>query len=222
MPTTAEPSEEATPSTAGHYPVNLVVENLPCLVVGGGPVAAAKVRGLRVAGARVTVVAPSVVPAIEQLADQEPAVVVHRRTYRSGEAARYRLVITATGVAEVDAGVARDATSRGIWVNSADDPANCTFILPSVHRDGRVTVAVSTGGASPALASWTRRRLARCCGQDLGALADLLGQARERVKASGRPTTSVDWHALLDGSLPRLVSVGRTDDARRLLDQHAG
>lgn len=92
MPTTAEPSEEATPSTAGHYPVNLVVENLPCLVVGGGPVAAAKVRGLRVAGARVTVVAPSVVPAIEQLADQEPAVVVHRRTYRSGEAARYRLV----------------------------------------------------------------------------------------------------------------------------------
>jgi siroheme synthase-like protein len=218
VPTTADPSEEIAASTAGHYPVSLVIEDQPCLVVGGGPVAASKVRGLRIAGARVTVVAPSVVPVIERLAEQEPAVVVHRRTYRSGETAGYRLVITATGVADIDAAVARDATSRGIWVNSADDPANCSFILPSVHRDGRVTVAVSTGGASPALASWIRRRLARCCGRDMGALAELLGQARKRVQASGRPTNSVDWQGLLDGCLPGLVNVGRLEEARRLVE----
>lgn len=206
----------------GHYPVSLVVAGQPCLVVGGGPVAARKVEGLTDAGARVTVVAPRVVPTIERLATAVADVALERRRYRDGEAGAYRLVVTATGAPEVDAAVAADARAAGVWVNSADDAAHCTFLLPSVHRDGPVTVAVSTGGASPALATWLRRRVADACGDGLAALAELLEDARRRVQASGRPTGSVDWQALLDGPLPELVRQGRLEDARHLLDRAIG
>lgn len=197
------------------YPVSLMVAGRPCLVVGGGPIAARKVAGLRTSGALVTVVAPEVVPAI----GERPDVTVHRRPYEPGEAARYRLVVTATGVAEVDAAVAEDADAAGVWVNSADDAGHCTFLLPSVHRDGPVTVAVSTGGASPALATWLRRRIGASVGGGLGALAELLDGARRRLQAEGRSTESVDWQGLLDGPFPDLVRHGRRQEADALLER---
>ena len=200
------------------YPVSLVIAGQPCLVVGGGPVAARKVEGLSRGGAHVTVVAPSVDPDIEQIAAERDVAVEHR-PYRPGEAASYRLVITATGIPDVDAAVATDADAAGVWVNSADDPAHCTFLLPAIHRDGPVTVAVSTGGASPALATWLRRRIAEALGEGLGGLAEVLADARRTVQASGRPTESVDWHAVLAGPLAELVQSGHLDDARRLAHQ---
>ena len=131
-------------------------------------------------------------------------------------------MVPATGVHEVDASVAEDAGAAGVWVNSADDAAHCTFLLPAIHRDGPVTVAVSTGGASPALATWLRRRVAEACGEGLGTLAELLGDARRRLQAAGRPTESVDWQALLEGPLPDLVAEGRLEEARRLVDGAIG
>jgi siroheme synthase-like protein len=203
---------------ASHYPVSLVVADQPCLVVGGGRVAARKIQGLAAAGAFVTVVAPEIVPAVEELA-AEHQMTLERRLYRAGEAASYRLVITATGIPEVDALVSADAGAGGVWVNSADDPEHCSFLLPAIHRDGPVTVAVSTGGASPALATWLRRQVADAIGDDVGALAGILETARRNVQASGRSTESVDWQAILDGPLPAMVREGRLDEARRLLGE---
>ncbi|HUZ11118.1 MAG TPA: bifunctional precorrin-2 dehydrogenase/sirohydrochlorin ferrochelatase [Acidimicrobiales bacterium] len=204
------------------YPVALRVEGRRCLVVGGGRVAARKSGGLLSCGADVTLVAPVIDPAIVEQAHGGGAgpgsLTVRRRPYRPGEAAGFRLVVTATGIAEVDRAVAADADAAGVWVNSADDAEHCTFFLPSVHRDGPVSVAVSTGGASPALATWLRRRIAAELGPDLGVLAALLESARQRVKAAGRSTESVDWQALLNGPLPRLVRDGRLDRARELLE----
>ncbi len=197
-----------------HYPVSLLLAGQPCLVVGGGSVAVRKAEGLARSRARVTVVASDIDPAIELL-----PVAVERRPYRRGEAGRYRLVITATGVPGVDASVAADAAAAGVWVNCADDPAHCTFLLPAVHRDGPVTVAVSTGGASPALATWLRRQIVGILGEGLGGLAEVLEEARRRVQASGRPTESLDWHGFLDGPLTRLALDGRLDEARKLLDE---
>jgi siroheme synthase-like protein len=204
------------------YPVVLRVEGRPCLVVGGGPVAARKVADLFECGADVTVVAPEIDAAIDALAavagrDRRP-LVVERRPYRGGEAADYRLVVTATGIPEIDRRVAADAESAGIWVNSADDADHCTFFLPSVHRQGAVSVSVSTGGASPALAAWLRRRIGETLGPHLGTLAELLEEGRDSLRAAGRPTSAVDWTALLDGELPGLVSDGRLDEARRRID----
>lgn len=199
------------------YPVALRLDGRPCLVVGGGAVAARKCAGLLDCGARVTVVAPDVDPSIERM-----GVAVARRRYRAGEAGRYRLVVTATGVPGVDRAVAADADAAGVWVNSADDPDNCTFVLPSVHRDPPVTIAVSTGGASPALAAWIRRRTGEAAGPGLGTLAVLLEEARRQVRDAGHPTGSVDWRTLLDGPLPGLVANGDLVGARRILDRAIG
>src|SRR6185437_5958070 len=103
---------------------------------------------------------------------------------------RFRLVVTATGRPEVDGAVHDDAEAAGVWLNSADDRAHSSFILPAVHRDGSVTVAVSTGGLSPAFASWLRDRLAAECGEHAGALAALIGEARERLRRAGRPSST--------------------------------
>jgi siroheme synthase-like protein len=207
------------------YPVGLLVADRPCLVVGGGRVAARKIASLLQCGAAVTVVAPEAHVALGLLARdgvferiRGPHLAVHLRPYVPGEAASYRLVVTATGDPSVDGTVYRDAESAGVWVNSADDPDHCSFVLPAVTRQGPVTVAVSTGGASPALASWLGRRLAEAVDPGVGALASLLDDARQRIHARGASTETVDWETLLDGPLPALVFSGDLEDARRLID----
>lgn len=202
------------------YPVALSLDGQRCLVVGGGRVAARKVCGLRACGAAVTVVAPEVVPELAQARD--PGVTIHRRPYRAGEAARYRLVFTATGDRRVDGAVAADAAGAGIWVNSADDIDNCSFILPAVHRDGPVTVAVSTSGTSPALAGWLRDRVAEALAPALSTLSGLLADARAELQAGGTSTETVDWRSILDGPVPRLVAAGDTDAARLRLRRDLG
>jgi siroheme synthase-like protein len=215
------------------YPVSLVVAGRRCLVVGGGHVAARKIEGLVSCGALVTAVAPDVVDEVVRLVDAPRAVggpggvpagtlQLERRPYRAGEASDYRLVVTATGVPEVDGAVAADAEAAGVWVNSADDPANCTFLLPAVHRDGPVTVAVSTGGSSPALAGWLRTRVAGALGPGVADLAALLDEARARLRTEGRSTEAIDWLPVLDGRLVPLVRAGRIDEARTVLWEAVG
>lgn len=198
------------------YPVSLVVAGKRCLVVGGGAVATHKVESLLFCGAEVTVVAPDVAHAIADLAIEHP-LAIERRPYRSPEAADYRLVVTATGIPGVDHEVFADADAAGVWVNSADDVENCTFLLPALHRHGTVTVAVSTGGASPALAKWVRSRIGDVVGPDLAVLAELLDEARARVKASGRATSGIDWQALLEDHVATLVGEGKIEEARSRL-----
>ena len=201
------------PSEPPHfYPVSLDVTGRSCLVVGGGRVAARKARALLDCGAAVTVIAPSLHGDMEELVPSLRG--VERRPYRGGDASMFRLVITATGIPEVDGAVFADAEGAGVWTNSADDLGHSSFILPAVHRDGSVTLAVSTGGLSPALASWLRSRLAAQCGDGLGTLAQLLGDARTRLKRAGLRSDSVDWVRLLDGPLPELVRAGNIDDAK--------
>ena len=204
-----------------YYPVSLNLEGRSCLVVGGGPVAARKASGLLACGATVTVIAPEVCDAMAELAELAP-LSIERRPYATGDAAAYRLVVTATGISAVDGAVYADGEAAGVWVNSADDVTHCSVILPSVHRDGAVTVAVSSGGRSPALASWLRRRMAAQGGEGLGELAELLGQARQRMHDAGRGTEKTDWAALLDGPLPGLVRDGQLEQARTLIEAATG
>lgn len=210
--------------TSAVYPVGLVVRDRPCLVVGGGRVAGRKIASLLSCGAAVTVVAPEAHEALGMLAASGTIAAiegtpldVQLRPYRSGEAAGYRLVVTATGIADVDAAVHRDAEEAGIWVNSADDPEHCTFVLPAVWRQGAVSVAVSSDGTSPALSGWLRTRVAEALGPEVATLAELLGEARDAVHAQGRSTEVVDWRGLLDGPLPGLVRDGRLEEARAVL-----
>jgi precorrin-2 dehydrogenase / sirohydrochlorin ferrochelatase len=194
------------------YPVNLIVAGRRCLVVGGGRVATQKVQGLLDAGAQVTVVAPEVAPDIERT-----GVAVERRRYRAGEVAGYRFVIAATGDPTVNQQVFDDGEAAGVWVNSADDPARCSAILPARVRQGRLIVTVSTGGHSPALASWLRARLAAELGPEYDQIIELLSESRSEVRARGESTEKLDWQAALDSGILDLVRAGRLEDAKERL-----
>jgi len=203
----------------GYYPVALDLRARPCLMVGGGPVAAAKVEGLLAAGARVTVVSPAL---SERLASWATAgrIAYRQREYIASDLDGHQLVFTATDRRDVTLSVARDARQRGVWVNAADDPENCDFLLPSVLRRGRLQVAVSTGGASPALAARVRRDLERYFTREYDDLVELAAEVRRELRASGRRVDASQWRAALDADLRGLLAEGRRGDARmRLLDR---
>ncbi len=234
--TTPEPPPGSAPTGAGRaprYPVSLDLVGAACLVVGGGPVAARKVRGLLDAGAAVTLVALDVGPEVGALrtsgGDPGPqggetrvgSLSVETRPYRAGEAAGYRLVVAATGVPAVDAGVVADALDGGVLVNLASGRAPGTVELPAVHRAGPITLTVSTGGTSPALARWLRDRAAAALGPEIATLAALVGEARTSLQATGRTDGSVAWNQAIDRVAP-LVAEGRIEEARALLARFLG
>ena len=180
-----------------HYPVNLDLDGRACLVVGGGSVAARKVASLVAAGADVTVVAPRVDSAISALT----SVTIERRAYERGEAAAYRLVITATDDRAVNQAVYDDADAAGVWVNSADDPERCSFTLPAVVRRGSVLLTASTGAASPALSAWLRGRLEQEFGPELADVAAALAVHRARIHATGATTEGIDWVSIIEAEM---------------------
>lgn len=198
------------PVFASPYPVNLDLRGRRVLVVGGGQVAARKTAGLLRAGAIVTVVSPD---AVAELAE-DPDVRWHRRPYRRGEVASYRLAITATDDPVVNARVARDGEAANVLVNSADDPENCSFILPAVVTRGDLQITVSTNGRSPAMAKWARRRLEQTFTDDHARMLDVLSEVRDEAR-SRFGTSEIDgWDDALDDHLLSLIAAGRVDDAR--------
>jgi siroheme synthase-like protein len=195
------------------YPINLRVAGQRCLVVGGGRVALSKAQGLLECGGDVTVVAPVVDDDLAGLA----GVSCERRAYRPGEVARYRLAITATDDPDVNRQVFLDGEAAGVWVNSADDPENCAFTLPSRVRQGPLLVTFATGGHSPALATWLRRRYSEEFGPEYVTLIELLSEERERLRRSGRSTEGLDWQPALDSGMLDLIREGRLAEAKERL-----
>jgi precorrin-2 dehydrogenase/sirohydrochlorin ferrochelatase len=190
-----------------------------CLVVGGGPVAERKVAGLLEAGARLTVVSPAVTSRLADWARAERIRLIGR-DYAASDLVGHSVVFVATDDGRVNADVARDARAAGVLVNAADDPAHCDFILPAVLRRGELTVAVSTGGASPALARTVRDELdAYLDREDYTALARVAADARRTLRDRGTRAPWERWRAALGGEVRELVRADRLDAAReRLLD----
>ena len=195
------------------YPVNLLVEGRPCLVVGGGRVAAHKVRGLRRCGAVVHVVAPEV---SEEVRGQA-GVTWDERPYQASDLAGRRLVVAATNDEAVNAAVFSDGEAAGVWVNGADDPAHCSFTLPSIVRRGDLLLTVSTAGRSPALAVWLRERLEAEIGPEYEVLLDLLAAERESIRAAGRSSEDVNWRSALDSDMLNLIRLGDVTHAKERL-----
>ncbi len=204
------------PGLAG-LPVNLLVRGRRVVVVGGGRVAARKIGPLLELGANVEVIAPRVGADVRGWADTG-RLVLHERAFRPGDVAGAALVFTATDVAAVNAAVFAAADAAGIFVNSADDPANCSFTLMSVIRRADLVVTVGTGGRSPALAAHVRRQLEAEIGPEYEAVLDLLSAAREGLRATGRSSEDANWQAAFDGGIVELVRSGRVDEAKELLD----
>ena len=178
-------------------------------MVGGGPVGARKAASLVECGARVTIVAPETCALVDDL-----DVAVELRPYLAGEAGAYRLVVSATGIPEVDHRVYLDAEGAGVLMNAADDPRSCSFLMPATLRRGDVSIAVSTAGVSPWLAGWVRRRIAQVVEEEVAELALVVGEARTAVRAAGVSSEGLDWDFLVDEILWPLVRAGDDESAR--------
>ena len=174
------------------YPANLRLDGKAVLVVGGGAV-----DDLVAAGADVTQVDPG--------------------AYEPGSAGRYRLVLVRTRDLAVAQQVFDDADAAGVWVNSTDDPDRCSFIVPARVRRGDLLVTVSTGGRSPALASWLRARLEQEVGPEYEVLLELLAAQRDELRAAGESTEPAGWRAALESGMLDLVREGNLVAARELL-----
>jgi precorrin-2 dehydrogenase/sirohydrochlorin ferrochelatase len=160
-----------------YYMACLDLEGRSCLVVGGGSVALEKVRGLLDCGARVTVVAPQIVPELTAL-----EVELVRRAYRADDLEGRFLVVASTSTPSVNRRVFQDAEARSLLCNVVDVPELCSFILPAVLRHDPIAIAVSTGGASPALAQRIRDDVAQIVKPEHAELARRLRDLRPWAK----------------------------------------
>ena len=154
-----------------------------CLVVGGGDVALEKVEGLLVCDAAVTVVAPAAHEELAALA-AEGSITWVRRGYEPDDLDGALLVIAATDDSEVNIAVHADADARAMLVNVVDVPPLCSFILPAIVRTGPLAIAISTAGASPALAKRMKREISEQFGEPYARLAVLLNDARGWAKST--------------------------------------
>jgi precorrin-2 dehydrogenase/sirohydrochlorin ferrochelatase len=163
------------------YPMLVDLTGKRCLVVGGGGVAERKVTLLVECGADVEVVSPATTSRLAALA-AAGAVRLRRRRMRPSDLAGAFLVVVATDDREVNREVAERVRGVGGLVNVADDPEACTFLVPSVLRRGDLTIAISTGGGSPALAKKLRQRLEQTVGPEYEAYVSALRLLRERAR----------------------------------------
>jgi precorrin-2 dehydrogenase/sirohydrochlorin ferrochelatase len=199
-----------------YYPAFLDLQGRLCVVVGGGQVAERKVSGLLECGARVRLIAPEASPTLEAWA-KEGRVGWEGRPYREGDLAGAFLAIAATDAPEVNEAVAGEAAARRVLLNVADVPRLCTFIAPAVIRRGKVTLAVSTGGLSPALARRLRQELEQSRALQYADLAELVSQLRADLRKRDVQVDPEQWQTALSDEVVELYQAGRQGEARQLL-----
>lgn len=202
------------------YPVSLVLEGQSVLVVGGGAVATRKVEGLLPYNVSVTIVAPALTDALRALADAGRCA-WRAKTYDAADLHGADIVFVATDDEDVNARAYRDASGAHLMVNVADRPELCTFFLPSVLRRGKLSIAVSTEGASPLTARRLRRELEERIPAGFETYLDLLAAWRPRAIAAlpDEPARLRFWQQATDGRVQRLVQAADEEAAERLLEE---
>jgi siroheme synthase-like protein len=190
-----------------------------CLVVGGGEIGLEKVEGLLACDGAVTLMAPTAVPELEQLA-REGSIRWERREYAGPEDLEgVFIAIAATDDTDVNIRIYEDAERRAMLVNIVDVPPLCNFILPAIVRTGPLAIAISTAGASPALAKRIKREIAESYGEPYARLAELLNEVRGWAKGT-LPTyqdRKVFFESIVNGD-PDPVELLRAGDERAVRD----
>ena len=205
------------------YPVFLDLRGRRAVVIGGGAVAEQKVHGLIAAGAHVTLVSPETTPPLADLA-RRGAIEIRRRPYRPGDLAGAWLAIAASDDRAVNEAAWAEAERVGVPLNAVDDLEHCSFIAPAIHRDGDITVAVSTGGKSPALAVRLRQRIARLVRRAEARLCALLGELRPELAGrvpDARARTAL-WYEIVDSDVIEFVRRGDIEGARGRIEELLG
>jgi precorrin-2 dehydrogenase / sirohydrochlorin ferrochelatase len=205
--------------TATCYPIALVLDGKPCLVVGGGEIADGKLDALLLAGALVTVVSPEVRPRIAALA-AEGQITLQQRPYQSSDLDATYLVIAATDDRPLNARVVTEARAAGILTQAVDDIPYCDFFAVAIVRRGDLQLGISTNGRSPAFARWMRERLDTELPAEYGDLLAVLGDVRDSIKARGPIPAYEHWQeAITDDVLAALGAGDRETATARIYER---
>ncbi len=201
-----------------YYPVYLNLRGRRCVIVGGGTVAEGKIGRLLDSGAEICVVSPDATPGIRQfVADGD--VLWEQRNYEHGDLEGAFIAIAATNVREVNRRIFEEAEERGVMLNAVDDPPNCSFIAPSIVQRGPVTLAVSTGGVSPALARKLRESLQASDDLAWADLSSVMAVARSHLREAGQ-LAGIDpqrWQCCITRELLIMAQDGRNAEAAEKL-----
>jgi precorrin-2 dehydrogenase / sirohydrochlorin ferrochelatase len=206
-----------------YYPIFLDLRAYPCLVIGGGTVAERKVQSLLQAHGQVTVISPTCTPQLQSWA-VDRTITLYERPYCSGDLQGFSLVFAATSDETLHEKIAAEARGAGVLLNVVDHPALCSFIMPAVVSQGDLTLAISTGGASPALAKKIRQTLERHFGPEYDLALQLLARVRERVAHNELSSEERQrlFTALADSPLLDYLRERQTDKLDALLQETVG
>lgn len=201
-----------------YLPLFLDLSGRRCVVVGGGPIAEGRTRLLAAHGAVLRVVAPELTDGLEAMAGDGSIADVRRRPFAPADLDGAFLVLAATNNRDVNAKIAELARTHGMLCNVADDPQACDVQFPALVRRGDLALAISTGGASPAVTADVRARLEDLFGPEWGDLLAMLGDLREATKRR-YPAPALRAAAvrdlLDDGHVLALLRAGEAEDAAR-------
>ncbi|NOZ88272.1 MAG: bifunctional precorrin-2 dehydrogenase/sirohydrochlorin ferrochelatase [Deltaproteobacteria bacterium] len=205
------------------YPVFLLLEGKPVLVVGGGEVALRKVQGLLQSKADVTVVAPGFCKGIEELGRQDRIRLI-KRPVVDEDLDGMALVVAGTSDGDVNYLVFEAARERGILINVVDEPKLCDFFVPSQIHRGDLTIAISTSGSAPGLSKYFRKDISSSLSPELGIFVDLIKTAREKIRemfpGDDQAQKRKDMlEAVLNSQVRRLVEQGSLKEAGNLVDR---
>ena len=199
-----------------YYPVFIDVTERTCVVIGGGTIGQEKVEKLLESDAEVLVISPVVNQKVRDMADAGQ-VTWEQREYKPGDLAGAFIAIAATDDNTVNRQIAAEAQERNVLLNVVDVTHLCTFIAPSVARRGEVTIATSTGGASPALARTFREKLTGSRILEYADLAPVLASARAELREASLVVKPDHWQTQITEELLDMVQAGQTDEARKML-----
>ncbi len=210
-------------SKAGFYPVFLKLQGKKCVIVGAGEVAERKAAKLLECGALVSVIGREATPGLKDMARKGGLELV-AADYCEKLIKGACLVISATDDPAVNQSVSRAAGREGIPVNVVDDPELCDFIVPSVVERGLLQLAISTGGASPALARKIRLKLEGIFGGEYAVFLEVMAELRKRILGKGGPSSDNRkiFEAVVDSQALELIREGKWDDFRRLVRDLTG
>ena len=198
------------------YPVFLNLTERRCVIIGGGQIAEGKISKLLDSGAKIIVISPDATQGIRGFAERGQ-IELDLRKYQEGDLQGAFLAIAATNDRAVNQEIFEEAEKQGILLNAVDDMPRCSFIAPSIVEKGPVTVAISTGGASPALARKLREKMEVSSALDWADATSVLSKARQVIKDKQIAVDPQRWQCCMTDELLTMIQAGHENEALDLL-----